>query len=394
MTNSKTKKMIALLALGAVATTAAATGIALNRNGIAVFADAVSSAEDSAIVGSEENPALAIAGENTISDMVVGGNAEMGYKELVYYMSFTPANSGVYTFTHSNPDVGVADINSDYDYPYGDWNDGWDVFSVELTADVTYTVLINNFDWTVDLTDYEVGDTYTLASPETITIVNTSVAAGSSRDNALAYNVGDTIIVPQGHDPVWYSFVGNSEENYYVIVNSGSAAVRKNLKTTTITNGYVLYSGSGTYYICATPTDTAAAEVKVLVAEKQSEGSCIVTAVELPADRVVGDNNWYTYTVGEEDETVSVNPTADAYVVVEEHEDEDGNLVTTEYVLSGSVDVYDGYTFVGSISDEASLTLEAGKTYHFYAPAYVYEESDEEGNIILSVNVQSLIVID
>lgn len=393
MINSKTKKLIALLALGAVATTAAATGIALTRNGITVFADAVSVTEDSAIVGSEENPALAIAGVNTIGDMVVGGNAEMGYKELVYYMSFTPANSGVYTFTHSNPDVGIADIYSDYDYPYGDWNDGWDVFSVELTADVTYTVLINNFDWTVDLTDYEVGEAYTLASPETITIVNTSVAAGSSRDNALAYNVEDTIIVPQGHDPVWYTFVGNSEENYYVIVNSGSATVRKNFQTTTITNGYEFYSGSGTYYICATPTATAAAEIKVLVAEKQSEGSCIVTAVELPADRVVGDNTWYTYTVGEEDETVTVTPTADAYVVVEEHEDEEGNLVTTEYVLCGSVDVYDGYTFVGSISEGSSFTLKAGKTYHFYAPSYVYEESDEEGNIILSVNVQSLIVI-
>ncbi len=401
---TKTKKTVAaLLAVLAVGATAAA-GVAITRNQSTAFAgtDAVSATP---VAGSEESPVAAVAGVNTISKMVVGGNAEMDYKELVYYMTFTPANSGMYNFTHSNPDIGVGEISSATDVPYGDWNEDLTVYSVELTANIEYTILVNNFDWTVVLDSYELGAEYTLAAPETITIAYASEAAGSTRDNALTYNVGDTILVSAGHAPVWYSFSGVADTNYYLISLQGTASVnyvfRNNLvKLTEVTENYSEFARTGNLYICVTPTEAEPAEIQILDQSKQTTGSCIVTAAAIPEDGIVGDGVWYTYTAAA-GVAASVVPTADAYVV----QTEEGAVT-----LCGTVEVYEGYTHIGTLTNGSyvpaalpaegeevpsytNVTLTEGKTYAFYAPKYVYQESNEQGEIILTVDVYSKLTI-
>lgn len=384
-------KIVALLAIFAVSATAAA-GIAMSRNfrDTAVFADTASVVDETAIPGSEENPVLAKAGVNTIEKMVVGGNAEMGFKELVYYMTFTPAESGVYSFTQSNVDIGVGNIESQTEAPFGEFNDDWTVYSVELTKGVEYTVIINDFDWMVDLTDYEVGTYYELAEPATITIAYASAAEGSSRDNALPYIVGTTIIVPQGHDPVWYSFEATGV-NYYLIALGGEAAVYEELfgdinEIANANSGYSEFSYDYIAYICVTPTANESAEVQVLDVAEQTAGSCIVTAEALPENHEIGDGKWYTYTVGASNETASLTPAEGAIVI----EDENGS-----HTLCGTVSVYEGYTFIGTLSNGvftpavlpateegeaiptyANVELAAGKTYHFYAENSEYVEDD------------------
>lgn len=283
-------------------------------------------------------------------------------------MTFTPANSGVYTFTHSNPDIGVGNIESAIEAPYGDWSDDFTIYSVELTKDVVYTVLINDFDWTLDLNDYELGSEYTLATPATITVAYASAAAGSTSETALPYTVGSTIIVPQGHDAVWYTFTSTSTD-YYLIALGGKAEEyvesRYGLEIDkTAENGYVEFTGEDVVYICVTPTATSAAEVQVLVKNEQEAGECIVTAVALPADGAVGDNKWYTYTAGE-NEKVTLT----------------GNV---------SVGVYAGYNKVDTLNGDDEFALTAGVTYNFFAPLYKeYDEGEEDGHIIYGTLVVS-----
>jgi len=402
---TKTKKTVAaLLAVLAVGATAAA-GAAITRNQSTAFAGTDAVSEVTPVAGSKENPVAAVAGANTISKMVVGGNAEMGYKELVYYMTFTPANSGMYNFTHSNPDIGVGEISSATDVPYGDWNEDLTVYSVELTANIEYTILVNNFDWNVVLDSYELGAEYALAAPETITIAYASEAAGSTRDNALPYNVGDTILVSAGHAPVWYSFSGVADTNYYLISLKGTASVnyvfRNNLYTLTeVTENYSEFARTGNLYICVTPTATQSAEIQILDQSKQTAGSCIVTAAAIPDDGIVGDGVWYTYTAAVNG-SAALAPTADAYVV----ETEEGTVT-----LCGNVEVYEEYTHIGTLTNGAyvpaalpaegeevpsyaNVTLTEGKTYRFYAPKYVYQESNEQGEIILTIDVYSKLTI-
>lgn len=395
----KTKKrIVALLAIFAVSATAvAAASLSRNYHSAAAFADETTVTDETALAGSEENPVAAEAGVNTIDKMVVGGNAEMGYKELVYYMTFTPANSGVYSFTQSNMDVGVGNIYSQTEAPFGEYNDDWTVYSVELTKDVEYTVIINNFNWMIDLTDNSVGTYYDLEEPATITIAYASAAAGSSLDNALPYTVGSTIIVPEGHDPVWYSFEATGE-NYYLIALGGSAVAYEEFfgdinALANANSGYSEFSYDYIVYICATPTSTTAAEVQILVKDEQTTGSCIVTAETLPADGVVGGGKWYGYTA-ESNGSVSLTPTADAVTV------EDDNGI---HKLSCQVSVYDGYTFIGTLSDGVyapavlpeteegeevpaytGAELVAGKTYHFYAENSEYVDGDGNAVVVLA----------
>ena len=411
---TKTKKTVAaILAVCAVSATAVAgTSMSNLLRGTTVFANTAVVSETTAVKGSEEKPALAEAGVNTISYMVVGGNAEMGYKELVYYMQFTPAESGLYEFTHSNPDIGIGDIYSETDAPYGEWNDDFTVFSVELTKGVEYTFVVNNFDWMLDLSGETVGAEYNLEVPATITIKCASAAAGSSRDNAIPCKLDGTIIVPKGHDPVWYSYTGEADSSYYVIVSSGSAQIRRNFTTVTVTNGYREYSGTVTCYICAIPTETESAEIQLLDASEQSEGTCIVTAEALPANHEVGGGVWYEYTVGNTDETASLKPVEGAYVVENKNEDEEGNVTVEKTTLCGTVAVYEGYKYVGTLSDGvftpavlpkveegqevptySDVTLSAGKTYHFYAPAYEYKVTDENGDVVQVIEILSSLII-
>ncbi len=390
---TKTKKtIVAVLAIFAVGATAAA-GMAMSKsNAHMAFADTASVREATSVAGSVDNPVAAIAGVNTISNMVVGGNAEMGFKELVYYMTFTPANSGSYTFTHSNPDIGVGEISSATDVPYGEWNEDYTVYSIELTAGVEYTILVNNYDWNVDLTNYEVGSEYTLAAPATITIAYASAAAGSSSDNALAYTVGDTILVSAGHDPVWYTYNAASLGKCYLISMSGTATAyisgRGGLtQVATATNGKGDIEKNNTIYLCVTPTATEAAKVQVLLASEQTTGSCIVTAAAIPENKEVGNGTWYMYEATA-DGTAALTATDNAPTVVTEEE---------TVKLCGTVEVYEGYTLIGTLSDGAyvpatlpaegetvptytNVTLTANKTYYFYAPAY--EHVADDGTIV------------
>ncbi|MDE6790704.1 MAG: hypothetical protein K2J61_03175, partial [Clostridia bacterium] len=296
----KTKKLVALLAVFAMGATAAA-GVAMSTNFHgAAFADTGVEDEVEVIPGSEKSPVTAIEGVNTIEYMVVGGNAEMGYKELNYYMTFTPANSGVYSFTHSNPDVGVGQIYSENDYPDGEWDDSWTVYSVELIKDVEYTLIVNDFDWSVNLDELEFGTKYELTPAETITISYGSSADGSTKESAIPYTVGETIYVTQGHDPVWYSFTAEEGVEYYLISYSGNVVANRiawgmTFELASANSGYSELNYNGIVYLCVTPSAESNAEVQILVKDEQSAGTCIVKAIEINAGATqVGDGKWYT----------------------------------------------------------------------------------------------------
>ena len=356
---TKSKKIVALLAVFAMGATAAA-GVAMSRNFHgAAFADTGVEDEVTVVPGSEESPVTAVEGVNTIEYMVVGGNAEMDYKELVYYMTFTPAKSGVYDFTHSNPDVGVGQIYSESQYPDGEWDDNWTVYSVELTADVEYTLIVNNFDYMVDLTEYEVGSEYELTPAETITIAYGSAAAGSTWESAIPYTVGETMYVSQGHDAVWYSYNAASLGSCYLIAMDGTATAyisgRGGLtQIATATDGFDEITRESIVYICVTPSAEKNAEVQVLVKDKQSAGSCIITAIVINnGETQVGDGKWYRYTAGENEKVT----------------------------LTGNVDVevFADYNRVDYLWEGKEVELTAGVTYNFYAPAYSgYDEETGE----------------
>ncbi|MDE7400687.1 MAG: hypothetical protein K2N17_01400 [Clostridia bacterium] len=355
---TKTKKLVALLAVFAMGATAAA-GVAMSTNFHgAAFADTGVEDEVEVIPGSEEAPVTAIEGVNTIEYMVVGGNAEMGFKELNYYMTFTPANSGVYDFTHSNPDVGVGQIYSENQYPDGVWDDSWTVYSVELTAGVEYTLIVNDFDWSVNLDELEVGTKYELTPAETITIAYGSAAAGSTSETAIPYTLGDTIYVPQGHAAVWYSFEATGTD-YYLISMGGKAEAYEDvygflLDLKSVTSNYDEFTAYGKVCICVTPSAESNAEVQVLVKDEQSAGSCIVRAIGInKGETQVGDGKWYTYTA-KENEKVTLT----------------GNV---------DVEVFAGYNRVDYLWEGKEIELTAGVTYNFFAPAYSgYDEETGE----------------
>lgn len=404
---TKCKKIAALLAVLAMGATAAA-GVAMSTNFHgAAFADTGVEDEVTPVPGSEQSPVTAVAGVNTISHMVVGGNEEMGFKELVYYMTFTPASNGVYTFTHSNPDVGVGQIYSENDYPDGEWDDSWTVYSVELIKDVEYTLIVNNFDWSVILDELEVGTEYELSPAETITIAYASAAEGSTWESAIPYTVGDTIYVSQGHAEVWYSFEATDTE-YYLISMGGSATAYEEFigdleELASVTSNYDSFTYDDVVYICVTPSAGSSAEVQVLVKSEQTDGSCIVKAIEINAGTTqVGDGKWYTYTAVEGNKTASVTPVEGAEVIVDE------NGSTT---LCGSVDVYDGYNYIGTLYNGTfipailpeveegeevpvytNVELTAGKTYNFHAKAYEYEGENSEGEAV-TIDIMSLLAI-
>ena len=355
---TKSKKIVALLAVFAMGATAAA-GVAMSTNFHgAAFADTGVEDEVTEVAGSVDNPVKAVEGVNTINYMVVDGNAEMGFKELVYYMTFTPAKSGVYDFTHSNPDVGVGQIYSESQYPDGEWDDSWTVYSVELTADVEYTLIVNNFDWMVDLTEYEVGSEYELTPAETITIAYGSAAAGSTWETAISYTVGETIYVPQGHDTVWYSFEATGAE-YYLIALGGSATANEEFigdldELTSVTSNFNTFKSNDVVYIGVTPSEASSAEVQVLVIDEQKAGDCIITAIAIgKGETQVGDGKWYTYTAGENEKVT----------------------------LTGNVDVevFAGYNRADYLWEGKEIELTAGVTYNFFAPAYSgYDEETGE----------------
>ncbi|MDE5766427.1 MAG: hypothetical protein K2I17_04605 [Clostridia bacterium] len=355
---TKTKKLVALLAVFAMgATVAAGVAMSTNFHG-AAFADTGVEDEVEVIPGSEKSPVTAVEGVNTIEYMVVGGNAEMGFKELVYYMTFTPANSGVYSFTHSNPDVGVGQIYSENDYPDGEWDDSWTVYSVELIKDVKYTLIVNDFDWTVNLDELEVGTKYELTPAETITISYGSAAAGSTWESAIPYTVGETIYVSQGHAAVWYSFEA-TDTVYYLIAMGGSAVVYEEFigdldELTSASSGYSAFDYDDVVYICVNPSEESNAEVQVVEKDKQSEGTCIITAIEInKGETQVGDGKWYTYTAGENEKVT----------------------------LTGNVDVevFAGYNRADYLWEGKEIELTAGVTYNFFAPAYSgYDEETGE----------------
>lgn len=399
MSKSKTKKLLALLAVGAVMTTAAA-GVAMSRNfhSAAAFADTEIEGEVTGVPGSQLNPVSAIEGVNEISKMVVKDNKMLNYKELVYYMTFKPAKTGVYAFTHSNPDVGVSEIYSTEETTYGEWDDTFSVYSVELTKDVTYTVVINNFDWTVDLTNYEDGAEYTLPIAATITVAYKGAAAGSTMETALPYTVGDTMYV-QGNRDVWYKFTAETGTDYYLISFSGDAVAYNDFdgyldEAATVTSNYKVFTGIFDVYIRVTPAADGYTQAQVLEVSKQSAGSCIATAQAIPENGVVGDGKWYTYTVGDSDVTLSLTPIDNAPVIVTEYKDDEGNVVFTDtYTLVGSVSVYNGCTLVDTLFDGTSITLEANTTYKFFAPADVYQTWNDEGEVVKEYNIQSKLVI-
>lgn len=399
MIKSKTKKMLALLAVGAVMTTAAA-GVAMSRNfsSAAAFADSETEDVVTAVPGSEESPVTAIEGENTIEKMIVKENPEASVKELVYYMTFTPAKTGLYSFAQSDYNVVVGEIYSETDLPYGDWNENMTVYTVELTENIPYTVLVINYDWEIDLTGYEVGSEYKLPVAATITIGYKGVAAGRTWQNAIPYNVGDSIIV-QGNKDVWYSFTGVADTEYYFISMQGTASVYYVTRGTIVlmaeaTNGYKTISRASTLYIHVTPSEDSFVEVQVLEESKQTAGSCIVTAEAIPENGVVGGGKWYKHTVGESEESVSLSPIDNAPVIVTEYKDEEGNVMFTDtYTIVGSVKVYDGYNFLDLLFDGSTITLEAEKTYYFFAPDDVYQQWNEEGEVVKEYDVQSKLVI-
>lgn len=355
---TKTKKLVALLAVFAMGATAAA-GVAMSTNFHgAAFADTGVEDEVEVIPGSEKAPVTAVEGVNTIEYMVVGGNAEMGFKELNYYMTFTPANSGVYSFTHSNPDVGVGQIYSENDYPDGEWDDSWTVYSVELTAGVEYTLIVNDFDWSVDLEELEVGTKYELTPAETITIAYGSAADGSTKESAIPYTVGDTIYVSQGHAAVWYWFTP-ADTTYYLIAMGGNAVAYEDLfgelyELKNVTSNYDEIIAYGNVYICVTPSAESSAEVQVLVKSEQKAGDCIAEAITINAGATqVGDGKWYRYTAGENEKVT----------------------------LTGDVDVevFAGYNRVDYLWEGKEIELTAGVTYNFFAPAYSgYDEETGE----------------
>lgn len=343
--------------------------------------------------GAEDNPVAAVAGENTLSYMVVGGNAEMGFKELAYYMTFTPNSTGDYTFTHSSDDIGVADVVSDSGWAYGDWNNDYTVYTVSLVANTQYTILVSSFDWTIDLTDYEVGGVYNFASPYTITIAYASSTPGTAQDNALAYNIGDTILVSNSSPTVWYSFTLNEETNIYLIAFGGTVNVYRGGRTTSFvfskTNSIEDRSlVSGTYYVSVTPDEDSDATAQILLKDEQSSGSCVATAIELTGNTQVGGTlveseeegaedtyrgNWYKYTA-----------TADGTLTLSVTEATEGVSV------SASVDVYVGFVYSESLyastyvedgeeeaADSDTLTLTSGVTYYFYVAPY----TDGNGNL-------------
>lgn len=361
---TKSKKIVALLAVLAMGATAAA-GVAMSTNFHgAAFADTGVEDEVTTVAGSIDNPVKAVEGVNTIEYMVVDGNAEMSFKELVYYMTFTPANNGVYSFTHSNPDVGVGQIYSENDYPDGEWDDSWTVYSVELIKDVEYTLIVNNFDWSVDLTDKEIGTEYELTPAETITISYGSAAEGSTKETAIPYTVGDTIYVSQGHAAVWYSFEATGNE-YYLISMGGNAVASEDLfgfllELKNVTSNYDEFTSNGKVYICVTPSAESSAEVQVLVKSEQSAGTCIVEAIAInKGETQVGDGKWYKYTAGENEKVT----------------------------LTGDVDVevFAGYTRVDYLWEGKEIELTAGVTYNFFAPAYSgYDEETGESYPIYS----------
>ena len=398
MTKFKTKKLLALLAVGAVMTTAAA-GIAISRNFSSAAAFAETETEEvTGVPGSFTNPVAVKDGANEIKKMVVKDNKMLNNKELVYYMTFKPAKTGVYSFTHSNPDVGVSEIYSTEETTYGEWDETFSVYSVELTEDVTYTVVINYFDWTINLTNYEDGAEYTLPTAATITVAYKGAAAGSTMETALPYTVGDTMYV-QGNRDVWYKFTAETGTNYYLISFGGDAVAYNDYdgyldEAATVTSNYKVFTGMFDVYIRVTPSADGYTQAQVLEVSKQSAGSCIATAQAIPENGVVGDGKWYSYKVGDSDVTVSLTPIDNAPVIVTEYKDEEGNVVFTDtYTIVGTVSVYNGCTLVDTLFDGASLTLEANTTYKFFAPADVYQQWNEEGEVVKEYNVQSKLVI-
>lgn len=390
MIKNKSKKFVALLSVLAVGTASVACLAMASRLTDGAFGVYAEGTEDEVTspAGAEDNPVAAVAGVNTLSYMVVGGNAEMGFKELAYYMTFTPNSTGDYTFTHSSDDIGVADVVSDSGWAYGDWNDDYTVYTVSLVANTQYTILVSSFDWTIDLTDYAVGDVYNFASPYTITITYASSTPGTAQDNALSYKLGDKIIVPKGSNTVWYSLTVEEDKELYAIAFGGTATLKKVLSTT-VTNGYKTYTAkTGTIYISVTSTATTDAEVQLLEQSEQSSGSCVATAIELTGNTQVGGTlveseeegaedtyrgNWYKYTA-----------TADGTLTLSVTEATEGVSV------SASVDVYVGFVYSESLyastyvedgeeeaADSDTLTLTSGVTYYFYVAPY----TDGNGNL-------------
>lgn len=391
MKTTKTKKFVALLSVLAVGTASVACLAMASRLTDGAFGVYAASTDDetTAIAGAEDNPVAATEGTYTISYMVVNGDQETGYfKELVYYMTFTPDSTGNYTFTHSTDEIGVVDVFTESgDWAYGEWNDDWTVYTVSLVADTQYTLYLTSYDWDIDLDDYDVGDVYEFDNaddPYTLTIAKSGTAvAGSSQSTAITYNVGDKIIVPQGGKTVWYSLTVEEDKDVYVIAFGGTAVVKKGLKSETATNGYITYKvTSGTTYISVTSTATTSAEVQLLEQSAQSSGSCIATAIEITGDTQIGGvqtnvdaededpvyrGNWYKYTA-----------TADGTLTLSVVEAEENVSV------SASVDVYVGFVYSESLyastyvenseeeepADSDTLALTEGVTYYFYVAPY------------------------
>ncbi|MDE7379512.1 MAG: hypothetical protein K2N14_00530 [Clostridia bacterium] len=398
MNKTKTKKLLALLAVGAVMTTAAA-GVAMSKTiqSSTAFAYAAEEDETPALEGSLKNPEAVKIGENKITKMIVNENKMLNYKELVYYMSFTPSQTGVYSFTHSNSDVGIVEIYSQNETASGEWDNTFSVYSAELSSEDTYTIVINYLDWSIDLENKEANTYYTLETPATITVAYQGVKAGRTKDNALDYTVGETIFVDD-NKPVWYTFTAATNTNYYVISFGADTIVYNvdrdgNMETkASVSSEFDSFSGRNTFYIYVTPEAGNYAQVQILNASEQPAGSCIANALELPENGVVGGGKWYTYTVGDEDVTVSLTPVDNAYHVHKEYKDEDGNVMwTDDYTLVGSVSVYERCVLIDTLFDGASITLEKGKTYQFYAPEDIYEDWDDPE--FEPINVESKLII-
>ena len=396
MTNSKTKKLLALLAVGAVMTTAAA-GVAMSKTIQSSTAFAYASEEDEtpALKGSLANPAP-VKEENEITEMVVSENKMLNYKELVYYMSFKPADSGVYSFTHSNPDVGIVDIYSQNETAYGSWDDTFSVYSAELSSEDTYTIVLKYLDWSIDLENVEANTYYTLKTPATVTVEYEGVKAGRTKEKAIPYKLGDTISVDD-NKPVWYKLTADSSEYYLISFGADATVYGENRKgdlveNKSVSSNFASFIGEDTLYVYVTPEAGNYAQVQILKASEQPAGSCIANAVALPENGVVGGGKWYTYEVGESNVTVSLTPVDNAYHVHKEYKDEDGNVMwTDDYTLVGSVSVYKGCNLIDTLFDGASITLEANTTYKFFAPEDEYQDWDDPE--FKPINVESKLVI-
>lgn len=401
MSKTVTKAALAAVCAFGVGVAALPLGIAANVN--TVFADTATVVQQED-VGTSDNPYVVNMGANTIDYMWVTDDNEVQAKELTYYMSFTPATSGVYGFAHSNPDIGIGQINAGNENPDGEWNDDNTLFTATLNADVNYTIVVYNYDWLINLDEYEVGEKYALSAPVDITVSYVSAAAGSTSETAILYTVGDIIEVNAGNAPVWYKFDANG--SYYLISYGGTVEARRVIRGTlqtfvSATAGSAEFEwtdeANPTIYLLVTPTAAEDARVLVLDKSAQTEGSCIATAAAVPEDKIVGDGTWYTYTVGAENEKLSLTPTKYAPEVYNEGSEKFEKLC-------GTIDVYDGYTLIGTLYDGVfipvvidgtvytDVTLEAGKTYHFFAPKYVYSVSDESGNVTFRVDIYSQLV--